>query len=77
MCIRVTMKKIGLFFVVIYWLTSVQSQLDTSIFMQTNKIATNDYYFNIPEICVHDKPESSDFKEKKFDFTGAALPRMH
>ncbi len=71
------MKKIGLFFVLIYWLTSVQSQLDTSIFMQTTKIATNDYYFNIPETWVHEKSEINDFKEKKFDFTGAALPRMY
>lgn len=71
------MKKISVLFMFIYWFTNGYSQLDTTIFMQTSKIATNDYYFNIPEIWVQEKSESNEFKEKKFDFTGAALPRMY
>jgi hypothetical protein len=71
------MKKISLFFALFLWLGQAKSQLDTSIFMQTNKIATNDYYFSIPEVWTPEKSDNVDFKEKKFDFTGAALPRMY
>jgi len=71
------MKKTGVTFAFLLCLCVAVGQLDTTIFMQTSKIATNDYYFNIPEIWVQEKVAENEFKEKRFDFTGAALPRMY